>query len=146
MSQYIKSQSYLLFETFCRKNQVDGKTISIKVGSNPLDVKVASTPRSQAQGYMGARVAPNDGEGILFVYDEPQPLSFWMKNVPFDLDIIFFDSNLKYLGHETMSKHGGEEDHSIPRYSSKKPARFAVEVKSGWCKEKGIDSSCSLEI
>jgi len=134
-----------LFETFCRKNQVDGKTISAEISGKPLNLKVATTPHSQAKGYMGATEEPKDGEGILFVYDGEQPLSFWMKDVPFALDIIFFDSNMKYLGHQTMASHKGEPDHEIPQYFSGKPARFAVEVKSGWCKDH-LGDECTLSI
>ena len=133
MSQYTNTSSFMLFETFCRKNQVDGKTIRAEICKVPLDLKVASTPRSQAKGYMGAKDSPVDGEGMLFVYDVEQPLSFWMKDVPFALDIVFFDSNLEYVGHETMLPYGGEPDSALPRYLSKKPARFAVELQAGWC-------------
>jgi uncharacterized membrane protein (UPF0127 family) len=134
-----------LFENFCRKNQVDGKKITVEVGGNPIDVKVATTPRSQAKGYMGAEQEPVDGEGILFVYDVDSPLSFWMKNVAFPLDIMFFDSNLDLVDHQTMDPHNGEPDHTLKRYTSKKPARFAIEVKSGWCSA-NIKDKCKLKL
>lgn len=146
MSQYRINNPIPLFENFCRRNQVDGKSIEIEVGGNPIMAKVASTPRSQAEGYMGTKEAPKDGEGMLFVYDDEAPLNFWMKNVPFDLDIIFFDSNLNYVGHKTMKKHGGEPDHMTTRYSSEKPARFAVETRAGWCKDNAIGANCRLKI
>jgi uncharacterized membrane protein (UPF0127 family) len=106
---------------------------------------VATTPRSQAKGYMGATEEPKDGEGILFVYDGEDTRSFWMKDVPFALDIIFFDGDANYIGHETMDQFDDSPDHLLPRYFSKKPARFAVEVKSGWC-DQNIDGDCSLKI
>lgn len=145
MSHYSNLNSIPLFESFCRKNQVDGKNIRVEVGGNPLDVKVATTPRSQSQGYMGAESEPKDGEGILFVYDVEAPLSFWMKNVKFPLDIMFFDSNFDLVDHQTMEPTNGEPDHRLPRYISSKPARFAVEVKSGWCK-KNLSPGCKLKM
>lgn len=144
MSQHRINNPIPLFENFCRRNQVDGKSIEIEVGGNPIMAKVASTPRSQAEGYMGAEVGPGDDEGILFVYDREEPLSFWMKNVPFGLDIIFFDSNMEYIGHQTMDPFDGSSDHEIPRYSSKKPARFALEVPAGWC-DRHLDGKCKLK-
>ncbi len=93
-----------LFESYCMKNEVDGVEIDARVANVPLRLKVASTPESQAQGYMNSESEPVDGEGILFVYDADQPLGFWMKNVKFPLDVIFFDSFMNYLGHETMEQ------------------------------------------
>lgn len=133
MSEFNKHKTIPLFENFCKRQQVDGKEITAKVCGQTLKLKVASTPKSQAQGYMLADSAPSEKEGILFIYDEPMPLSFWMKNVKFPLDIIFFDSDLKYIGHDSMLPHGEESDDDLPRYSSKSPARFAVEVCAGWC-------------
>lgn len=133
MSQYKPNSIIPLFETFCRKNQVDGKTVEVEICEVPLQLKVATTPRSQAKGFMGATQKPKENEGMLFVYDGEQPLSFWMKDVPFALDIIFFDGEANYIGHETMNPFDNSPDHLLPRYFSKKPARFAVEVEAGWC-------------
>jgi uncharacterized membrane protein (UPF0127 family) len=122
-----------LFETFCRKNQVDGKEIEVTICDSPIRVKALTTPKSQEKGYMGAESSPKDDEGLLFVYDDETPLHFWMKDVAFPLDIMFFDSNFKLVDRQRMEPHSGEPDNSIPRYVSKKPARFAVEVRAGWC-------------
>lgn len=143
MSQYPNRTSIALFETFCRKNQVDGKPIEIKIGEHQFNVKALTTPRSQAKGYSGEKVEPKDGEGLLFIYDKEGPLEFWMKEVPFDLDILFFDSNSELVDYQTMSRHQGEPDKILKRYRSKKPARFAVEVKSGWCEKNNI-KDCKL--
>ena len=122
-----------LFEAFCKKVQMDELPVEAKIGGVPLNLKALTTPASQAKGYMGAENEPTESEGLLFVYDKPMPLNFWMKNVKFPLDIIFFDSDRKYTGHQTMAPHAGEADHVLPRYSSKKPSQFAVEVCKGWC-------------
>ena len=141
--KFFNRVSIPLFESYCMKKDVDGVEIDARVANVPLRLKVASTPESQAQGYMNAESEPIDGEGILFVYDADQPLGFWMKNVKFPLDVIFFDSFMNYLGHETMEPGEGLSDEEQKIYSSKKPARFAVEVPAGWC-NKNITGSCKL--
>lgn len=143
MSQYTHFQTIPLFENFCRKSQVDGKQIEIKLGNSPILAKVATTPLTQAKGYMGEKNPPKEGEGMLFVYDEEQPLSFWMKNVGFPLDIVFFDSSMNYVDHLTMEPDSGVPDNEQPRYSPKRSARFAVELPSGWC-DKNLEQDCKL--
>ena len=121
-----------LFESFCKKTQIDGKIIEIKIGDTKILAEVASIPTSQARGFM-YRPEPKDGTGIIFIYDQEQPLSFWMKNVEFPLDILFFDSKLDLVNYMTMKKFNGALDQALPRYSSIRPAQFAVELPAGWC-------------
>ncbi len=143
MSYYTTFTEILLFESYCKKNQVDGLKIDAEVGGNPLKLTVATTPKTQMAGYQNFKSEPIQGEGILFIYDTDEPRSFWMKNVKFPLDVIFFDSNLNYIGHETMSPGDSIEDADLPKYTSKEPARFAVEVKAGWA-DKNISKGCKL--
>jgi uncharacterized membrane protein (UPF0127 family) len=66
-----------------------------------------------------------------------------MKNVKFPLDVIFFDTDMNYIGHETMQSGDSIDDSELPKYTSKLPARFAVEVKAGWA-DKNISKDCKL--
>jgi uncharacterized membrane protein (UPF0127 family) len=142
MPQLTKNESIYLFEAFCQKNAIDGKEIEASIDGHKLMLKVAATPQSQAKGFMHGK-EPNDKSGIIFVYEEPGSLSFWMKNVPFDLDIIFFDENCNYLSHKTMKAYNGEMDHQLPRYECRDNARYAVEVCGGWFKKYG-SKNCKL--
>jgi uncharacterized membrane protein (UPF0127 family) len=143
MSQVNSNEPILLFESYCRKNDIDGKEIEALVSNVPVRLKVASTPQSQMQGYMGAEESPSENEGILFVYDKPMPLAFWMKQVKFPLDIIFFDDKMEYINHETMNTTDETEDHKMPQHRSQAPARFAVELPAGWC-DKNLKPECKL--
>lgn len=51
-------------------------------------VELADTPQEQARGLM-FRTELGDREGMLFPSDLPGVRSFWMKNTPLSLDIIF---------------------------------------------------------
>lgn len=61
--------------------RADGSTLSFKV-------EIASTPEEQARGLMFRRKVA-DGTGMLFLFDPPQPVSFWMKNTLVPLDMLF---------------------------------------------------------
>jgi len=141
--QYRSNIEIPLFESFCRKNEIDGKIVSAKVAGIPLELKVASTPESMMKGYSN-QPAPKEGEGMLFVYQEELPLDFWMKGVDYPIDIMFFDSNRVLVDYLTMDPCGDLEDRDLPIYRSKEPAMFAVEVTGGWCRDQ-IEPGCLLE-
>src|SRR5574337_781809 len=57
-------------------------------GRMTLTVELARTPEEQVRGLSG-RPGLKPGYGMLFVYDRPHPVSIWMKDMRFPLDIIW---------------------------------------------------------
>ncbi|MGD1906853.1 MAG: DUF192 domain-containing protein [Leptolyngbyaceae cyanobacterium] len=53
-----------------------------------ISLEVAETPQQQALGLMHRTSLPDD-RGMLFPFDPPRPVSFWMRNVEINLDMIF---------------------------------------------------------
>ena len=141
--QYPRNIIIPLFESYCKQCEIDGKTVSASIGKNKLKLKVASTESSLMKGLSGSKPII-DGEGMLFVYEDETPLSFWMKGVNYPLDIMFFNSNMDLVDHFTMKECGDLKEEDLPRYKSSKPARFAVEVKGGWCSKNLDENNCSL--
>lgn len=64
--------------------------MKIKINSREFEVQVAASPEEKEQGLQEVHYLPQD-EGMLFVYDEEQEHSFWMKNTRIPLDIIAID-------------------------------------------------------
>lgn len=68
------------------------KTTQIEINNKEYNVLVAQTEDEKATGLMNVEEM-DDNEGMLFIYDTPQTLEFWMKDTEIPLDIIFIDSD-----------------------------------------------------
>ena len=63
----------------------------IMIGGVILTVELAETPAAQERGLSGRASLPSNG-GMLFVFDHPSFWGFWMTDMKFPLDIIWFNS------------------------------------------------------
>jgi uncharacterized membrane protein (UPF0127 family) len=62
-----------------------------------IDLEVAKTAEQLMMGLMYRPALP-DNRGMLFVFPSPQPVGFWMKNVPVSLDMVFINRGVvKYI-------------------------------------------------
>lgn len=68
------------------------------LGAEPVTVRaeVAATPALHRRGLMFRRHMPRD-EGMLFVFEEPEVQSFWMRNTYLRLDIIFIGADRRVI-------------------------------------------------
>ncbi len=62
----------------------------LSVGGKPLRARVQLTGLELATGLMNTPSLP-EGEGMIFVYRDADRRAFWMANVPYDIDIGYFD-------------------------------------------------------
>jgi uncharacterized protein len=104
----------------------------IIVGKTPLRVEVAVTLEKQERGLMFRQSMP-ENDGMLFVYKEPQEMSFWMRNTFIPLDIAFVDADGIILNiHQAKPL-----DDSI-HYRSAGAAKYVIETNQGWFSRHGI--------
>lgn len=68
----------------------------IKIGNKEYEVLVAQTEEEKTKGLQDVEELDDD-EGMLFVYDEPQQVVFWMKDTTIPLDIIFINDDFEVI-------------------------------------------------
>lgn len=67
-------------------------TGSAVIKRETFELEVAATPQQQQLGLMFRSALP-DNRGMLFPFSTPRRASFWMKNVPVPLDMVFLRNN-----------------------------------------------------
>lgn len=70
--------------------------IDIKIGNKEYKVKEATSDEEKTKGLQGVSELPED-EGMLFYFDPPEDVQFWMKDVEIPLDIIFIDEDQEVI-------------------------------------------------
>ena len=113
------------------REMISNDSRSLHVGGYPITIEIASTPDEQSKGLMNRDHLDPDC-GMLFCYDSPQDLSFWMKNTSVPLSIAFIDDEGRIANIEDMNPH--DEN----RVTSSRPCRWALETNRGWFKERNI--------
>ena len=68
-------------------------TAKAHISNQIINLEVAKTPQEKAIGLM-YRTKLADDRGMLFSFDPPQKVKFWMKNCKISLDIIFINSGI----------------------------------------------------
>jgi uncharacterized membrane protein (UPF0127 family) len=104
---------------------------SLVVGNARISAEIAATPGDREQGLMHRESMPED-HGMLFVFPEERVLNFWMKDTPLPLSIAFADAGGRILRIADM------EPRSLETVSSRKPARYALEMNQGWFERNGV--------
>jgi uncharacterized membrane protein (UPF0127 family) len=66
---------------------------AILPNNTEIQLEVAQTPKQQEMGLMYRPALP-DNRGMLFAFPAAQPVSFWMKNVPVSLDMVFLRNGI----------------------------------------------------
>ncbi|MCA0891325.1 DUF192 domain-containing protein [Qipengyuania flava] len=104
-----------------------------------FSVEVADTPEAQARGLM-FRTELGDNEGMIFPYDGTRAQSFWMKNTPLPLDIIYIgpDRRISNIAAET-------EPYSLDPVYSVGPVLGVLELRGGRAAELGIEPGDLVE-
>ena len=132
---------YQKYQSSVSKNSV---TVFTGAGSVKIDVEYADTPEKQKQG-LAMRASLPKNSGMLFIFPDEKIRNFWMKDTLIPLEIMFIDTKGQ-INEITVMEPCTTETKNCPIYTSKAPARFAVEVNAGFTEKNRIIEGDILEI
>lgn len=133
----------LFFASACSDNSKTSSNAEaryeLKLGQANVSVELAISRAAQQRGLMFRESMP-ENEGMLFVYERPQGMSYYMKNTEIPLDIGFFakDGTLR----EMYPLYPYDEN---SRRSIGQDMQYALEVNQGWFKRNGISIGDSFD-
>ncbi|MEM7672589.1 MAG: DUF192 domain-containing protein [Verrucomicrobiota bacterium] len=104
----------------------------LKVGEKEISVQVVLAEAERHKGLMYRESLPEDS-GMLFVFEAPRQLSFWMKNTKIPLDIAYLHPDGLIAEIYPMYPYNTDSVPSISRQLS-----MALEMDQGWFRENGI--------
>lgn len=109
--------------------------------NNFIYLEIADTPQEREFGLMN-RKSLDENRGMIFIFPDETPRTFWMKDTYVSLDIIFLDSNFKVLNFFQNTEILNEDK----KYQSKGSAIYVIEVKSGTTKKISLQEGDSLKL
>ena len=108
-------------------------------GKKSFAVEIADEPEERRRGLMFRERMP-EGQGMLFVFEQTQPLGFWMMNTILPLDLLFISEKGKVLA--ILPGEPFSTDTISPGPTV--PARFVLELNRGTAEAMGIEEGDML--
>jgi uncharacterized protein len=95
-------------------------------------VELARTREERRQGLMYRRVL-EPGTGMLFVFPDEEPRSFWMRNTWLPLDIVFIGADRRIVGIVEDAAPLTDDPRAVEGES-----QYVLEVRAGFAREYGL--------
>jgi|SRR3989338_4612398 len=109
-----------------------GALTPLQIGTSTIMVEVVDTKEKRDKGLSGRERLPK-GEGMLFVFEEPNFYTFWMPDMRFAIDIIWISSEKR-----VVDITPGVPPDSYPQlFSPEEPAQYVLEVPAGVVMKEG---------
>lgn len=105
---------FIVFFIYLSKN--NNQKIII-IANNKYKVEIAKTKKQREIGLSNKKKL-NNSDGMLFIYSQPMQVDYWMKDMYFDIDILWikenkvigFEKNVSYLDQKEVYHSPGSID------------------------------------
>ena len=114
----------------------------VELNGQRFEVEVADDEPERSRGLMFRdELAP--GHGMIFVHDIEEPQAYWMKNTKIPLDILYFDSQRKFVSMQEGVPPCSLGDR-CPPFPSEGPAQYVLELNAGVASKLGLKPGDAL--
>lgn len=124
----------------------NGDEIFIELANTELEREIGLSGRDKLSVYSNNQQVIT--EGMLFDFEKVTTMNFWMKDMNFDLDMIWLDNNFKIVHIEKNAKadsyNASNPSDSKLFSNSKSLARYVLEINAGLADEMDLKVGDSL--
>ena len=106
---------------------IQPRMVAVHLGNAVISTTIADTPVLRTQGLSDTASLPA-GQGMLFVFQNDDTWRFWMKDMRYNLDIIWLDADKKVV---TIAPDVPPSSYPQTVFSPSRAARYALEVNAG---------------
>lgn len=121
--------------------QISPSQPTISLDGREFKVKIADTPQTRAQGLSGTNSLPSD-QGMLFIFQNPEKACFWMKDMHYNLDILWFDGERHLIYQQRDLAPSTYPNSFCPPLAT----TYVLEVNSGVAQSLGTKAGDELTI
>ncbi|MFC1656727.1 DUF192 domain-containing protein [Patescibacteria group bacterium] len=121
----------LIWGIFSQIDPLKYKTKKISINGTEIQVQTADTSWKHTKG-LGDRYSLDEDNGMLFEFDRLDNYTFIMRDMKFDLDILWVNDD-KVVHYEKFIPRDSEE-----KFESIAPANKVLEVNAGWIEKHNI--------
>ncbi len=123
----------------------DSSVHEFELSGNQFMFEVVNTPASKTQGLSGRDEIGSDG--MLFVFNQPDFHGIWMKEMRFDLDLIWMlDGKIVSITRGVPAPQTTVDALNLPVYRPETPANLVLEVEAGFAESHNIAIGDELTI
>lgn len=116
---------------------------SVDLKGQRFDIEIADTEPARERGLMFRDNMPSD-HGMLFLFDDLAPRTFWMKNCRMPLDILYFDEKYKLVS--VQQRVPACRSEPCPVYPSEGAAKYVLELNAGTADKLGVKPGDALKV
>jgi uncharacterized membrane protein (UPF0127 family) len=121
------------------------RTTDVRYDGGVLHVEVAISAQERARG-LSNRASLRADAGMLFVFEAPRVVSFWMKDTLIPLDMIWIAQDKRITEIDAnVQPEPGVPDSELRSYGPAEPVAFGLELNAGAATRLGLVPGSQLE-